>query len=77
MRNGRFTPVTKMHRTAHDTVKKLVWVLDNLRSVCRACHNFEHPDEVASWPKFRYYGILMDDSSALTKPRKARGLNES
>ena len=56
-RYGRLTPATEVHHIAHvETAPELAWDLDNLKSLCHACHNREHPEKGKRGLSRRYKG---------------------
>jgi len=51
------TPATEVHHIAHvDTAPELAWDLDNLISLCHACHNKQHPEKAQKGLRNRYRG---------------------
>lgn len=45
-RYGRITEATEVHHIKHaDEYPELVFVDDNLTSLCHACHNKQHPEK--------------------------------
>lgn len=57
-RFGKATPAVTVHHIKHaDEHPELAWDIDNLVSLCTACHNKEHPEKAVrrSWPSAEKY----------------------
>lgn len=54
-RFGKMVQATEVHHIKHaDEYPELIWVDDNLISLCKGCHNKKHPEKGTASRRARY-----------------------